>query len=98
MFDLIDNVPKPDTHSVATNTCRNNKCFSNQFGGGGGIHEHKICRDQMQYVNNIPEMNFQNKKRLYDHYPQSRVDVYYFDHGNAALEIQDLKKKPLNQN
>lgn len=81
---MIDDIPRADTHTVATNTKHNNSSFGTNYGGSGGIHAHKIDYKKFHYVESVPARNLQNKNFAYDDSPKSRVDVYYFDHGNAA--------------
>lgn len=80
VFDLIDDMPKPNSHTVATNTHNNKKQINQNF----NLHDHKIDKDKMIFVNNVPESNVNQNVPFDNGFPQSRVDVYYFDHGNAA--------------
>lgn len=81
IFDLIDDIPKPETQTVATNTYpkHEGKLIRDNL----GVHAHRIDQKKIRVTNTIPDLEKPSQK-LCEHYPSSRVDVYYFDHGNAA--------------
>lgn len=100
MFDLVDNVPKPETADVATNTKVTNQFVANKnlcVSANVSPNRKSKCNIRSAGINvqyngmvvthNVPNTkNRLNKKTFLTNnaLDSAKIDVYYFDHGNAA--------------
>lgn len=83
MFELVDGIPKPSQSNVATNTIKN-PIQKRYYDNSSKILHNQMSQSskELKNVSNFTQCNT-IKKTYYDSNENTRMDFYYFDHGNS---------------